>query len=257
MIERIVWVQGHAVLARGDARIVRRTGWAQLITPNDPRSARNAVLHSVLSEVEVDATIDRTMKEYAEQGSAFCWIVSPLSGPVDLRERLVARGFRDDPVRYFGCRPAAVKPKVPKGVVVEPVDPDDPETLIGLVMSDPDHASPEMEADVRWAIAQPTYRFFVAAVDAGSDGSGGIPCGFAAYRRLGKAGWLFGGWVSPAFRGRGAYRGLVAARLDDMRSKNVSSAYVMAKALTAGPILERMGLENAGDGAVLVSGNRD
>jgi GNAT superfamily N-acetyltransferase len=55
--------------------------------------------------------------------------------------------------------------------------------------------------------------------------------------------YLFGAQVFPAFRGRGIYRALVAARLGFLAARGVSLAVTQARAATSAPLLERFGFE--------------
>lgn len=62
---------------------------------------------------------------------------------------------------------------------------------------------------------------------------------------------LFGAGVIPEFRGRGAYRGLLAARLDDARDRGATLALVHARSGTSGPILCRVGFVQVGQQTVI------
>jgi predicted acetyltransferase len=56
---------------------------------------------------------------------------------------------------------------------------------------------------------------------------------------------LIGAVVLDQFRGRGAYKKLIQARLADLQRAGISFAVTQARAATSAPILERMGFENA------------
>lgn len=84
----------------------------------------------------------------------------------------------------------------------------------------------------------------------------GQPAGSAGYGlvssdRCGSVARMFGAGVVPRFRGRGAYRGLLAARLDDARAQGATLALVHARSGTSGPILRRVGFAQAGQQSVI------
>jgi ribosomal protein S18 acetylase RimI-like enzyme len=67
--------------------------WVQAIAPDVPTELRNRVYRSVLREDEVDARIAETIALYRSNGAPFQWIVSPLSRPASLPERLLKAGL--------------------------------------------------------------------------------------------------------------------------------------------------------------------
>ena len=56
-----------------------------------------------------------------------------------------------------------------------------------------------------------------------------------------RSAYLVGGVVLPAFRGRGVYRALIAARLRHARAAGVAVVTTQARAATSAPILARLG----------------
>lgn len=62
---------------------------------------------------------------------------------------------------------------------------------------------------------------------------------------------MFGAGVVPAFRGRGAYRALLAARLHDARGRGATLALVHARSGTSGPILRKIGFAQVGQQTVI------
>jgi len=71
----------------------------------------------------------------------------------------------------------------------------------------------------------------------------GEPAATASYVAFPRSAYLIGGVVLPAFRGRGLYRALVAARLAHARARGLTLATSHAREHTSAPILERMGFE--------------
>jgi hypothetical protein len=70
---------------------------------------------------------------------------------------------------------------------------------------------------------------------------GADPAGSGGYTLAGRVARLWGAGVLPTFRGNGAYRGLVAARLRDAVERGVTLALVHANVGTSAPILRRLG----------------
>jgi GNAT superfamily N-acetyltransferase len=66
------------------------------------------------------------------------------------------------------------------------------------------------------------------------------PAGAGGYGLHGEVARFWGSAVVPEFRGRGVYRGLVQARMDDARGRGAKLALVHARP-TSSPILQRLG----------------
>lgn len=62
-------------------------------------------------------------------------------------------------------------------------------------------------------------------------------------------GYLVGGAVAEAARGRGVYRALVAARLAFLRERGIEYAVTHAREATSAPMLEHLGFETLFRGA--------
>ena len=87
---------------------------------------------------------------------------------------------------------------------------------------------------------------------------GDRPAGSAGYglvdpdrARVESVARLWGAGVVSSLRGRGAYRGLLAARLDDARARGATLALVHSRAGTSGPVLRRIGFEQVGQQTVV------
>lgn len=68
----------------------------------------------------------------------------------------------------------------------------------------------------------------------------GVPAGAGGYALVGDVARLWGTAVVPEFRGRGVYRALVHARMEDARARGAKLALVHARP-TSSPILQRLG----------------
>ena len=224
-----------------DTRIVDRDGWLQLVTPSFTRGGLNEVAHCALdlSAAEMDRVIDEAIAQYTERGLRFRWTVAPDSRPADLRERLAVRGLehtvgvaqvRD--TRPLG--PPIVPPETP--IVVRDVDTGNLDAYAdAFAQGWGAQRAPASDAYYRALLDEPaTNRLFVAYV-------GGAPAGAASYVLFPRSAYLLGGVVLPAFRRRGVYRELVAARIDDARARGSRIVTSHSIASTSAPILEHLG----------------
>lgn len=72
---------------------------------------------------------------------------------------------------------------------------------------------------------------------------GGEPVGVGHYALAGTTAVQMGGVVLPAFRKRGIYRALVAARLADAAARGATLATCLARTETSAPRLAKLGFE--------------
>ncbi|OPX15153.1 GNAT family N-acetyltransferase [Gordonia sp. i37] len=105
--------------------------------------------------------------------------------------------------------------------------------------------APPVLADPDFDVADPTTRLFVA--EGNSSATCSVPgkpvgdhVGAGGYELAGSTARFWGAAILPAYRGRGAYRALVAARLRDALGCGARLALVHAKQ-TSSPILQRIG----------------
>lgn len=71
----------------------------------------------------------------------------------------------------------------------------------------------------------------------------GEPAGTGVLQVFGQSANLVSGYVRPKFRGLGAYRVLIKARVDSLRQRGIPRVVVLSKAHTSAPILMRIGFE--------------
>lgn len=79
-------------LLRDDAEVIVGDGWRRTVTPSSPWAAENEVLFSNLGDAASDAEIDAEIDRYHRIGRPMRWCVYPWDRPVDLGQRLLARG---------------------------------------------------------------------------------------------------------------------------------------------------------------------
>jgi len=194
-----------------------------------------------LASDELDGVITRTVGYFAARGEAFEWKTYGHDQPADLPARLAAAGFEAEPqetVLIGETDQMAVPPVLPDGVAVRAVNTRDDldriaalesqvwgedmswlaEELAGLLAADPDHVTITVaEADGE-VVSAGRLEILPGTEFAG----------------------LWGGSTLPAWRGRGIYRALVAARARLARERGVRYLQVDASD-DSRPILERLG----------------
>ncbi len=226
------------VLVHADTRVVARPGWYQVVTPS-AKGYLNEIARSELEPGEVDAAIDAAVAEYHAIGNAVKWVVGPRTRPADMGARLEARGFTPHPLVAMGAPTDLRAPPAP-AIEARPVATEhDLERFVAI-------------SEEGYGMSAATARAHRAALAASlANGSvllwiawaGATPVGNAALVVAPEYGYLIGGLVLPAARGRGAYRALVAARLAALAARGIEYAVTHASEATSAPILARLGFE--------------
>jgi GNAT superfamily N-acetyltransferase len=230
-----------------DSTVVERPGWWRLTTPSFRNGGFNEVALSALPEDEADDVIDATLADYARLGVSFRWTVGPESAPSDLGGRLALRGLVAEPVwgmaaelarTTFETAPESIVRSGTRGrasIAAERVTLDSGPTFTAVMAEGWSTAPATLEAYHLRVLhsAQSQTRLFLATV-------AGEPAGTASYVVVDDVAFLMGAVVLPRFRGRGAYRELVRARLRDAAIAGCTLAATHAGALSA-PILSRVG----------------
>jgi len=226
--------------------VVERPGWLQLIAPAFRQGGLNGVAFSQLTDAEADAVIDETVKTYARLGVRWRWTVSPDSTPADLAARLERRGLEPGLVRAMVRETAAPGWPTSPEVTVEAVDHATVE-LHARTMAEGWQVDPApLLAFDRVLLDAPSRRhaLFLARVD-------GEPAGSAGLTLFARSAYLIGAVVLPAFRRRGVYRALTAARLDFARTHGRALATSQAMVTTSAPLLEALGFRTVCEFPVL------
>lgn len=208
-----------------------------------PEPDSNGILASRLDEASADAAIADQVAFFRGRGSAFEWKLYDYDRPADLAARLAAAGFvPGEPETFAACEVAAGTRfgDPPPDVRIERVE--DPaafgviERVNASVYGDPDHARRLAAAIASEKRADPDALSLYAAF------AGGEPAAVAWLRhRRGEAfGSLWGGATLAAWRGRGLYRALVAARAAEARARGCRWLTVDCSPMSL-PILARCG----------------
>jgi GNAT superfamily N-acetyltransferase len=198
-----------------------------------------------LGGAEVDRLIVRQRDFFAGRGEAVVWKTRSHDTPTDLTDRLRAAGFvPGDPETVLIGRAAdtATEPVVPPGIVLRRVTEDADIRRIAM-----------MEATV-WGMDWRQLHGFLSGQVAGAPDDIAVLVAEADGEVV-SAAWLVispgtafaglrGGTTVPAWRGRGIYRALIAARARLAVARGVEYLHVDASEDSA-PTLERLGFRAA------------
>ena len=214
------------------SRTVRHVG-----PPGEP----SWVIWSDLAGVDADAAIAAEQAYFAARGQGFEWKHFAHDAPADLLVRLLAAGFapeEEEQLMVLDLRSASEGTEHRGDLEVRALGIEGWDDVARVLVAVWPHLADGFVARFRAEIAAAPerVRLFVAYVDATPaaaawtvDGGGGSP--FLA---------LCGGATLAAYRGRGLYRALVAARARFARTAGKRFLTVDAGPMSA-PILERLG----------------
>ncbi|QOV87940.1 GNAT family protein [Humisphaera borealis] len=202
----------------------------------------HAVSWSSLTEQDADAAIEAEVEHHRRLGVSFEWKVYGHDAPRDMVERLSRRGFEVGPceaVMVYDL--SAGLPPAPGGIRV--VRADNPAQVaqfrrVAEAVFDKDYAF--------------TTRQLLDAIDSGSFEHRGYVAYTADQTPVGVGrlytnprsafGGLYGGGTLAAYRGKGVYRAMVAARAIDAAASG--ARYLIVDALpTSRPILAGLGFD--------------
>lgn len=223
-------IGSHSLAA--DSTVRQRPGWYQLITPSDSTTALNEVVRSETWPAGVDPTIDQVCAEYAGLGVPFKWCVFPWAAPEDLPERLRARGSVHWWARGMSIATGPAPPLV--RIHVEPVTARLGDAFATVYAAVWGGTETQARSTLASALASPSRAFFLASAQ-------GRPIGIAGTLVGQGSAYLTSAGVLPDARGQGAYRAMVAFRLDALSRAGIPFAVTHAREQSSAPILERLG----------------
>lgn len=232
---RWVWVPSDATTARTDRlHLYVRRGEATLLDADSTGVATGALVKEAREAAA------------AHGASSLLWTVWPEPDPPGLAEELLAAGAEaTEPfdVCSYDLTSGPLDLPVPPGVDAHAATTPEDIWAAHRIRSTlwPEFELPS-QADVDREVEAGGGRY-IAYVE-------GQPAGCAGFELAGEVIRLWGGGVLPEFRGKGAYRGLVAARLADAAKQGGSLAIVHARSGTSAPILRRMGFAVHGQSMV-------
>ncbi len=229
---------GPGLLRRPDTRVTERPGWYQLVTPSAPNGVLNEIAYSQVEDAE--RCIDDALATYGAHGLTFKWRVGPWTRPEDLAARLQRRGFEAFEMRGMVAS-TSHRIEVPGDVEIVTVDRECLDEYVRVFAAGwglPRDQEAPLVADHLTALnaEDRVGHFFAARID------GAIVATTALVVRDG-FGYLMGAQVLDAFRGRGVYRALIAARLRFLVERGLTMAATQAREATSAPMLEHLGFE--------------
>jgi GNAT superfamily N-acetyltransferase len=221
------------------------------LQPDFPIPGPNSVSWIRCRPDEADEVIREARATIAPRHVPVMWTLDPNTEPADFADHLAAHGIHPDPhgLEYaVMVLPVDAKIEGPRvrGLEIRDALADlatfrsanaAAAEAFGATRHDEDVAM--LERRRLNFLAAGNRHWLLATVDGEPAGAGGLalfPPGGAT---------VTGGSVRPKFRGRGVYRGLVAARLDIARHAGVAGLSVWGGAMS-GPILARLGFETVG-----------
>ena len=216
------------------------------LQPDLPIPGPNSISWIRCRPGEADEVIAEARATVAQRHLAVMWVLDPETQPADFVDHLARHGIGFDSQVDVMVLPIDAEVSVPKvegldmrDALADPVtfrtaDDINCEAFRSTAASD--------EARERRRISQlaaGNRRVLLATLD-------GEPAGTAGISFFPPAGAIItGGAVRPKFRGRGIYRGMVAARLQLARRAGVSGLAVWGGDMSA-PILSRLGFQKVG-----------
>lgn len=204
----------------------------------------NRVGMTQVAEEQADALIDAVLNDYRGRGHGIAWYLTPRSRPRDLGERLLARGFGNDPaadMAGMALAPLALDARAAaSNVEIRAIDLVELRANVHLMCEGfgIDREAAMSTIDLYQRGTAPGYEF--VQVLATEDG---VPVGYGTglVDRHHGVSLLGGSSVLPAHRGRGHYRALVAARMQLARQMGSQAMVTQAVRSTSAPILARLG----------------
>ena len=238
------------ILARLDheRRTLARDGEVAEMLPSITRlggadGSWRSVAFSDLTADSADAAIAREVEHHRQLGVPFEWKLYGHDNPPDLAERLRRHGFQ------IGAREALLVYDLrepPKWLDQTNID-----AVVRVETPEQVEAYRRVAEEAFGRDERDTASQLLAALQSGSTQhrgyialAGGEPASVGRLYTHPRSvfGGLYGGGTRPAFRGRGLYRALVAARARDALA--AAARYLQVDALpTSRPILERLGFQ--------------
>ena len=191
----------------------------------------------------LDRLIVRQRDYFAARGEAVEWKTNGHDKPEDLTDRLRAAGFvpeeRETVLIGLADRMAA-SPVLPEGVVVRRVTADvDMHRIAAMESTVWQGDWSWLAEDLSWRVRTAPEEIRVLTAEAGGEV---VSAAWLVFRAGTESASLWGGSTLPAWRGRGIYRALVAARAALAVARGVRYLQVDASDDSA-PILRRLGFQ--------------
>lgn len=221
-----VWFPAHSVhtdLGWLEYYLLDGTATVMRVTPGDTAAAE---------------FVDRMLTELGRQGATqVYWQTGPGSEPAGVDQVLTGLGASVHETIDICAYPLDCE---------FPVGPHTPDVSVRPVRGREDVAQYERTSAQAWGYPPPSEedidRTFADSTEGHFIGYWRqVPAGAGGYGLVGDVARFWGTAVKPEFRGRGVYRGLVHARMEDARNRGAKLVLVHARAATSSPILQRLG----------------
>lgn len=231
------------------ARVIDIPGVKGYIIPIDSENLNHVGL-AMLTEDNVDSTVQKVIDFFKKERKSFSWIIGPGSEPSDLSDHLLKHGFY--PLEDFTEYGMAISTDTKIENVTDKFSIE--EIPIGELEQNVDLISESfgmgMNRDAAMSIVMlmnainstERYRGQISAYVAVEKDSG-KKVGFSGMTMDREAGYaiLDGSGVLPSYRRNGVYRAMVSKRLQVAREKGIEYLIIHAMKNTSAPICEKLG----------------
>lgn len=202
------------------------------------------ILYSNLNVNNAEAVIQEEIAHFERRGCDFSWVVFRHDRPADLKERLLAHGFiseAPEEIMVLEIDDLSPLPMKPVGFDVRKIsDIDKIDDILSIRQQvwQGDYSSMAQALSKRLTEAPESLALYVAYVD-------GKPASTAqiSFYQNGNFAGLVKAATLPAYRGRGLYRALVAARVREAKRRGVRFVDADASPMSQ-PILRKLGFES-------------
>jgi len=210
------------------------------LSENEPESW---VIYSRLDESNVDAAIGEEIAYFESIGHNFEWKLYTHDAPANLKERLAARGFEIEDVEAVmvldlqEAPPALLAPV--KRDVRRITDPDGLDDFADVMTQIWQDNPANLREHLARALANDpeSLSIYIAYQD-----NTPVSAARTAYHANSQFAGLWGGSTVEAYRRRGFYTALVAARLQEALKRNIRYLTIDASPMSR-PILEKFGFQ--------------
>lgn len=223
-----------------ETQIIHKDGWYQTFTPTLNEPSLNEVVVSHLEDSEVEKCIDETFAMYLKQNLSFRWYIGPMSSPARIEKIISSKAQSFSEFRGMVSNTDQLI-QIPANITVEPVDTKNFDEFMktNLIAWEANPSQVEFHTiKMKRYLLHPRCRLFLAKKD-------DEPIGTAATVMKDGYGYLIGGAILEPYRGHGAYRSLIQARLMALKEENLPFAVTWARETTSAPILENLGFKSA------------
>lgn len=223
-----------------DAMTLERDGSVVRLLGATADEHNNCVLYSDLDEPGAEAAVDRQVAYFRGRGRGFEWKWHAHDRPESLEKILLARGFEsggEETIMAQALDARGLAPRLPAGYAARPWPEDESLARLMAVQAEvwPDESLDWLgDSLARERAARPDAIRFHAVFHEDR------PVCVGWTRLHGRFASLYGGSTAAAHRGRGLYRALLAARLEEASKLGAEHALVDAGPMSR-PILERLG----------------